>query len=167
MVWIIYNAVPFNTVNFPRSLEWRHHGHDGVSNHQPYGCLLNRLFGCRSKRTSKLRVTGLCEGNSPLTGEFPAQRARNVENVSILWRHHVLNTHDRPHQWRVFSKYITPSCVNTQTGGGGGRIKNTYELLNLRVLKFSYVNKIHNFQWMGKIFCVEFQRSFEIPHKIS
>ena len=42
--------------------------------------------------------------------------------------------------------------------GPGGRFKNTYELLNLRALKFSYVNKIHIFQCMGKIFCVEFQR---------
>ena len=33
--------------------------------------------------TSKLRVTGLCEGNSPVTGELPAQRASNAENVSI------------------------------------------------------------------------------------
>ena len=41
-----------------------------------------------SKKTSKLRVTGLWEGNSPVTGEFPAQRASNAENVSILWRHH-------------------------------------------------------------------------------
>ena len=40
----------------------------------------------------------------------------------------------------------------------GGRFKNTYELLFLRALKFSYVNKIHIFQCMGKIFCVEFQR---------
>ena len=39
-------------------------------------------------------------------------------------------------------------------GGGGGRFKNTYELLNQRALKFSYVNKIHIFQCMGKIFCV-------------
>ena len=31
-------------------------------------------------KTSKLRVTGLCEGNSPVTGEFPAQRASNAEN---------------------------------------------------------------------------------------
>ena len=42
----------------------------------------------RSKKTSKLRVTGLCEGNSPVTGEFPAQGAINAENVSIWWRHH-------------------------------------------------------------------------------
>ena len=40
------------------------------------------------KKTSKLRVTGLCAGNSPGTGEFPAQMASNAENVSIWWRHH-------------------------------------------------------------------------------
>ena len=40
------------------SLQWRHNGRDGVSNHQPHDCLLNRLFGCRSKKTPKLRVTG-------------------------------------------------------------------------------------------------------------
>ena len=71
------------------SLRWRHNGCDGVSNHQPHDCLLNRLFGRRSKKTSKLRVTGLCVGNSPGTGEFPAQMASNAENVSIWWRHHV------------------------------------------------------------------------------
>ena len=43
----------------------------------------------RSKKTSKLRVTGLCEGNSPVTGEFPAQKDSNAENVFIWWRHHV------------------------------------------------------------------------------
>ena len=47
------------------SLRWRHNDHDSVSNHQPHGCLLNRLFRRRSKKTSKLRVTGLCVGNSP------------------------------------------------------------------------------------------------------
>ena len=70
------------------SLQWRHTGHGGVSNHQPHHCLLNRLFGCRSKKTSKLRVTGLCAGTSPGTGEFPAQMASNAENVSIWWRNH-------------------------------------------------------------------------------
>ena len=69
------------------TLHWRHNDHDGVSNHQPRGCLLNRLFRRRSKKTSKLRVTGFSAGNSPVTGEFPTQRASN-ENVSIWWRHH-------------------------------------------------------------------------------
>ena len=71
-----------------RPLQWRHNGRDAVSNHQPHDCFLNRLFRRRSKKTLKLCVTGLCEGNSPVTGEFPAQRASNAENVSIWWRHH-------------------------------------------------------------------------------
>ena len=68
-----------------------------VSNHQPHDCLLNRLFRRRSKETSKRRVTGLCARNSPGTGEFPAQRASNAENVSIWWRHHVNGTKYIPH----------------------------------------------------------------------
>ena len=71
------------------SLRWRHNRRDSVSNHQPHDCLLKGLFRRRSKKTWKLRVTGLCAGNSPGTGEFPAQMASNAENVSIWWRHHV------------------------------------------------------------------------------
>ena len=69
-------------VNMP--LEWRHNDRDGVSNHQPNDCLRKCLF----RRKSKLGVTGLCVWNSPVIGEFPAQRASNAENVSIWWRHH-------------------------------------------------------------------------------
>ena len=71
------------------SLQWYHNERDVVSNHQPHDCLLNCLFRRRSKKTSKLHATGLCAGNSPVTGEFPAQMASNVENVSIWWNHHV------------------------------------------------------------------------------
>ena len=70
-------------------LQWRHNGRDGVSNDQTRDCLINRLFRRKSKKTQKLRVTGLCEGNSLVTGEFPAQMASNAENVSIWWRHNV------------------------------------------------------------------------------
>ena len=76
-------------------LQWRHNGRDGVSNHQPHDCLLNRLFRRRSKKILKLRVTGLCAGNSPVAGEFPAQMASNAENVSIWWHHHANNTNFR------------------------------------------------------------------------
>ena len=69
-------------------LLWRHNGRGSISNHQPHECLLSRLFRCRSKKTSKLRITGLCAGNSPGTGEFPTQMASNAENVSIWWSHH-------------------------------------------------------------------------------
>ena len=52
-------------LNRGNTLQWRHNDHDSVSNHQPHGCLFNRLFRRRSKETSKLIVTGLCVGNSP------------------------------------------------------------------------------------------------------
>ena len=77
-------------------LQWRHNGRDIVSNHQPHDCSLKRLFRRRSKKTTKLRVTGLCVGNSPETGEFSAQMASNAENVSIWWRHHRQNMHCLP-----------------------------------------------------------------------
>ena len=69
------------------TLRWRHNGHDGVSNHQPYHCLPNRLLGCRSKKTSKLRVTGLCAGNSPgpVTRKmFPFDDV--IMNNAYIWR---------------------------------------------------------------------------------
>ena len=71
-----------------KTLQWRHNGRDGVSNHQPLHCLLNPLFRLRSKKISKLRVTGFCAGNSPVTGEFPARKSSYAENVSIWWRHY-------------------------------------------------------------------------------
>ena len=99
------------------SLYWRHNEHDGVSNQWRADCLLNRLSRRRSKKTSKLRVTGLCEGNSPLTGEFPAQMASNAENVSIWWRRHViklliiqtytLHQDTVPHMQRICSNPVT------------------------------------------------------------
>ena len=58
LCWIVVNFVP-------DTLQWRHNECDSVSNHQPHDCLLNRLFRRRSKKTSKLRVTGLCAENSP------------------------------------------------------------------------------------------------------
>ena len=57
------------------TLQWRHNERNGVTIHRLMDCLLNRLFRCkRSKKTSKLRVTGLWGGihrwpvNSPHKG---------------------------------------------------------------------------------------------------
>ena len=85
---IIMNELNDLITDLHYALQWRHNEREGVSNHQPHNCLLNRLFKRRSKKTSKFRATVLCAGNSPLTGEFPAQMASNAENVSIWWRHH-------------------------------------------------------------------------------
>ena len=73
-------------------LRWRHNDHDGVSNHQPHGCLLNRLFRRRSKKTSKRSITGLCVGNSPgwvnnrEAGDFRRHRAQyDVILMNYFW----------------------------------------------------------------------------------
>ena len=85
-LWVVSDSRSvFPSRRAESSLQWRHNGHNGVSNHRRLDCLLNCLFRRRSKKTSKLRVTGLCERNSPVIGEFPSQRASNAENVSIWW----------------------------------------------------------------------------------
>ena len=80
-IWYFHESqwVMWMVIYVHSPLHWRQNDHHGVSNHQPHGCLLNRLFRLRSKKTSKLRVTG--------AGEFPAQRASYAKNVSIWWRH--------------------------------------------------------------------------------
>ena len=69
-------------------LQWRHNEHDGISNPSLTSVYSTVYSRRRSKKTSKLCVTDLCKGNSPVTGKFPAQRASSAENVSIRWRHH-------------------------------------------------------------------------------
>ena len=70
------------------SLPWYHNELAAVSNHQPHECLFNRFFHAQIKENIKApRHWPLC-GNSPMTSEFPAQRASYAENVYIWWRHY-------------------------------------------------------------------------------
>ena len=73
----------------PLSLHWRHNDHDIVSNHQPHDCLLNRLFRRRSNKTSKIRVTGHCAGNSPgpvnSPHKWPVTRKMFPFDDVIMW----------------------------------------------------------------------------------
>ena len=78
-IYALYSAI---------SLQWRHKRRDSVSNHQPHDCLLIRLFRRRWTKTSKLRVTGLCAGNSSGTDEFPRKWPVTRKMFSIWWRHH-------------------------------------------------------------------------------
>ena len=96
-------------IGYSLTLQWCHYERDGVSNHQPHDCLLNSWFRRRSKKALKLRITGLCAGNSPVTGEFPAQRDSDAENVSIWWCHH---------QNRRSGHSITMFCRNNLSVSG-------------------------------------------------
>ena len=76
-------------------------GRDGVSNHQPHNCLLNRFFKTQIKENIKdPRHWPLC-GEFTGTGEFPAQMASNAENVSIWWRHHVESVSNTGFTWEA------------------------------------------------------------------
>ena len=39
-VYLVLNTIALGDM----TLQWRHNGRDGVSNHQPHHCLLNHLF---------------------------------------------------------------------------------------------------------------------------
>ena len=130
--WCHCNEEFFHNVHLPifsfYPLQWRHNERDGVSNHQPHDCLLNRLFRRRSKKTSKLWVTGLCEANSPVTGDFPAQTASNAENVSIWLLHHAICGQIRSCELRKqiywsFSKH-TFFCVAHYLESAQGALRN-------------------------------------------
>ena len=76
--------------SFVNTLQWRLNGRDGISNHQPHECLLNRLFRRRSKKTPKLCATGLCAGihrwpvNSP--HKWPVtQKMFPFDDVIMIW----------------------------------------------------------------------------------
>ena len=143
------------------TLQWRHNGSGGVSNHRRHVCLLNRLLRRRSKETSKLRVTGLYEGNSPVTGEFPAQRASNAENVSIWWRHHEISSdhninsllhgasYRQPHKWS-FQKSLLKSCDVWKNYLYGPRSRHFDEIFLSGVTESSGAASGENFVKMTK-----------------
>ena len=78
-------------------LQGHHNEPNAVTDDRRLDSLLNRLFRCTSNKASKLRVAGLCEGNSAANGEFPAQKASNAENVSIddVIMHYLRSVHIR------------------------------------------------------------------------
>ena len=90
--WKLYNLIQnqqiYEASPLSWTLQWRHNECDCISNHQRLHCLLNCWFKRRSTKILKLRATRLFVENSPVTCEFPAQRASNAEHVSIWWRHH-------------------------------------------------------------------------------
>ena len=79
--------------------------------------IFNGLFRRRSKKTWKFRVTGLCAGKSPGTGQFPAQMASNAENVSIWWRHHGKESWYQPSSPRIFRAQQQKGLTDTGLAG--------------------------------------------------
>ena len=121
------------------TLQWRHNEPDGVSNHRRIDCLLKRLFMCRSRKTSMLTVTSLCEGNPLLIVsllpnvikamsmfQYPIVRIRNIvrscdvlsnfETHLICWGHNVLAVRLPLPPSHIFSTPCTPSTPTASAG---------------------------------------------------
>ena len=122
-------------------LKWRHNDHDGVSNHQPHGCLLNRLFTRRSKKTSKLRVTGLCVGNSPAPVNSPhngpVMRFFLVDDFIMLLKTEIYN-------WEEFQLLLQAYFFYYFL------LNDTSETLNANLIKWRHPHPM-------VIYCVFFQ----------
>ena len=91
----------------------------------------------RSKKTWKLRVTGLCGGNSTMTGEFPTQSDSKAEKVSIWWCYHgkLTNTMFLPLSSTLESS-VTDTTLNAGIFAIGvtvGWAAETYTPYNVRV----------------------------------
>ena len=133
--------------NHSTACQWRHNGRDGVSNHWRLECLFKRLFRRRSKKTSKLCIAGPCAGNSPVTGEFPAQRASNAENVFIWWCHHgmwISNTEISFTQpWRHWLIETIDPCSRSHVTNASQfpwhRLCDTYITYQIRKSKLIYL----------------------------
>ena len=115
------------------ALQWRHSECDGVSNHWRLDCLLDCLFRRRSKKTSKVCVTWLCEGNPPVTGRLPSPRASSAQNVSIWWRHNA--------EWFEIGICCDGTKVYNQMVAHWGRNKNDHHFAD-DILIFVFINEI-------------------------
>ena len=117
------------------------------------------LFRRRSEKSSKLSATGLCEGNSPVTAEFPVQRASNAENVFIWWRHHgLLITWPRVVSRHQHATILTASILHDQLFN------------NLHLFPWGYVRgnvNIYIYIWFFKFQCVKLYHTLMPTHENS
>ena len=99
------HATDSNHMIQKEALQWRHNDYDSISNQQPHCCLLNRLFGRRSKKISKLRVTGLCVGNSPGLVNSPHKGPVTQKMFHLMTSSWVMEFSDG-YMFILISKYI-------------------------------------------------------------
>ena len=66
------------------ALQWRHNGRDGISNHQPHDCLLNRLFKAQIKVDIKAPRRLLCAGSSPVKSPHKGPVTRKMFPFDVV-----------------------------------------------------------------------------------
>ena len=108
-------------------LQWRHNGRDGVSNHQPHGCLLNHFNGRRSKKTQSSASLAFV----PVTGKFPSQRASNAKKGSIWWRHNAIKV---CWIWSLFCSHFVYRRVVYEENKSNWQVVSKYEYMLYQAL---------------------------------
>ena len=96
---------------FVLTLQWHHNDHDGVSNHQPHGCLPNRLFRRRSKKTPNLRVTVLFAGDRWIPRTNGQLRGKCFHLMTWSWISRIVVCWSKYHnKWAHVIRYWSKSC---------------------------------------------------------
>ena len=113
-------------------LEWCHNERDGIWNHRRLDCLLSRLFRRRSKKTSMLRVTGLCEGKS-----------------TIRWRHHATRATVCFHESSDYQRMKPQSSAFMVHVEGNTRVSNGF--LPTKASNIESVSMSWRHHWMEKL----------------
>ena len=103
----------------PFILQWRHNGCDGVSNHSVSIVCSTVFLGADQRKRQKSVSLATCEGNPPVTGGFPSQRASNAINGLIWWCHHskwMLSFHVKGLEIRRYLACLIVMVGNSWTG---------------------------------------------------
>ena len=116
-------------------------------------CLLNGLFRCRSKKTLKLRVIGLCEGNLPVTSEFPTQSDSKVENFDdvICFAYACLS-------WKKISTICSLGTVSLRLMAS--QFKDWFKSHKKKSIKSIFCLCVQNFVWNFKCAFWNFTQNF-------
>ena len=100
----LINSISYDKLSTEKPLQWRHNERNGVSTRRRLDCLLNRLFRRRSKKASKLRVTGLCMGNH--RWPVDSHHRRPVIRKRFPRRHAISNALQVTSSYCIISQYI-------------------------------------------------------------
>ena len=92
--WFWQCRILLAAIFFVPTLQWRHNKLNGVSNHQPNTIVyLTVCSGTYQRKHQSSASLAFFSGNSPVTDEFPTQKASNAQIVPIWWRHHKCVNH--------------------------------------------------------------------------
>ena len=138
--WLIVNLTLRNKFEW-NPLQWRHSGHDGISNHQPHDCLLNRLFKTQIKENIK------APSYWPLYGEFTGDRLNSPHKWPVAWKMFPFDDVIMLKNFTTFSyKQWIPACC-LQNGNYfflGLTVLNKLKLLGVESLFYSTLLLIYS-----------------------